>query len=109
MVLGMERHVGKICESCNQARVAEINRISKHYDDHPDECCCHTFFGRASCKSPIHGDWWRVNGIDDGQRFYFFIRASDRKDAMEIGSEACQSNGEECISVRKAKENEARP
>jgi hypothetical protein len=93
--------VDDLCEACEEARVAESYRIAEHHEQHPDECCCHTYLGRPCCTAPIHGEKWRVNGIDNGERFCFFIRAKSRKKAMEVGTEACQCNGEECISVTK--------
>jgi hypothetical protein len=92
-----------LCNACDQARVEEIHRIAEHYERHPDECCCHTYLGRHCCESPIHGGWWRVNGIENGERFYFLIRAKSRAEAMAVGTEACLDNGEECIGVTQAK------
>src|SRR5713101_649783 len=69
------------CGSCEERRLSEINRISEYFEKRPDECCCKTYLGRDCCKSAIHGDWWKVNGIDNGERFYFEIRAANRKEA----------------------------
>src|SRR5687768_7454040 len=63
-----------LCETCEPRRVDEILRVSDHHDRHPDECCCATFLGRHCCLAPVHGDWWRVNAISDGERFYYVIR-----------------------------------
>lgn len=91
----------QLCKSCEKARLDEIERIYAHHEQHPEDCCCDTFLTRACCMAAIHGDEWRVNAIQDGQRFCFFIRAKDKKEAMQVGTEACQDNGEECISVSK--------
>ena len=37
-----------LCEACENARLDEINRISEHHERHPEECCCHTYLGRAT-------------------------------------------------------------
>lgn len=42
--------------------------------------------------------------MEHGERFIFFIRAKDRHEAMEIGTDACHDNGEECIDVTKGKD-----
>src|SRR5262249_34046665 len=42
------------CESCEEARVAEIDRIAERHEKHPGECCCHTYLGRACCMAPAH-------------------------------------------------------
>lgn len=87
------------CDDCEAARVEEVNRIASHHELHPDECCCHTYLGRASCMAPAHGDQWRVNAISNGERFCYVIRADSRREAAAIGREMCQSNGEECVGV----------
>jgi len=97
----------ELCEACETARLDEINRVYQHSEQHPDECCCQTFLGRHCCMAPIHGDKWQVNGIDNGERFCFFIRAKDRKEAMEVGTEACLDNGEECIGVTRVRNTAA--
>lgn len=90
-----------LCESCEAARLKEINDIYEYFTRNPEECCCHTYLGRHDCMSPTHGDKWKVNAISDGQRFHYIIRAHDRKEAMEVGREMCEDNGEECTSVKK--------
>lgn len=90
-----------LCKECNEARVQELYRITEHYEQHPTECCCNTFLGRHSCMALAHGERWRVKAISDGQRFCYVIRAKDRAEAMEVGSEMCEDNGEECIGVTK--------
>jgi len=93
-----------LCDPCEQERVDEIHRVSDRHERHPDECCCHTFLGRHCCTAPAHGGWWRVNAISDGERFYYVIRARDRKEALAIGREMCRDNGEECLSVTRARD-----
>lgn len=88
-----------LCEDCENARVEETLRIGEYYQQHPDECCCHTYLGRHCCMAPAHGDRWRVNAISDGERFCYIIRAADRGEALVLGREMCQDNGEECVSV----------
>jgi hypothetical protein len=89
------------CEACEAARVAETNRIAEHYEKHTDECCCHTYLGRACCMAPIHGDLYRAECIENGDRFYTDFRAKGRKEAEELGQEIATEWGGECISVRK--------
>jgi hypothetical protein len=96
-------HWGKLddlCDACEKSYIEEANRVYEHFQAHPDECCCETYLGRHCCNSPVHGDWW---AIENGVRFFFFIRAHDRREAMAIGTDACLDNGEECISVQKSK------
>jgi hypothetical protein len=89
------------CELCEEERVAETNRIAEHYETHPDECCCHTYMGRACCMAPIHGDVYRAFCIENGERFCTDFRAKGRKEAEELGRELAAEWGGECISVRK--------
>lgn len=96
----------ELCEACDKARLAEINRVYEYYEQHPEKCCCFMYLGRACCLAPQHGDKWRVNGIDDGERFYFLIHAHNRKEDFEVGTAACQDIGEEFISVRKFKDSD---
>jgi hypothetical protein len=95
---------GERCDDCERKRIDEVLRISAHYEQHPDECCCQTYLGRECCRSPVHGDWWRVNAISDGERFCYVIRARDRKEALQVGREMCMDNGEECVSVARARD-----
>lgn len=93
-----------LCDPCERERLDEIHRVTDRYERFPDECCCETFLGRECCKAPAHGDWWRVNAISDGERFYYIIRARDRNEALAIGREMCLDNGEECTSVTRARD-----
>lgn len=90
-----------LCEGCERERVAGIYRVFAHHQQHPGECCCDTYLGRACCESPVHGGWWQVRAIADGERFSFLIRAANRAEAMAVGTVACRDNGEECLGVRR--------
>jgi hypothetical protein len=88
-----------LCDACEKARIEDGKRVADHHEKHPDDCCCGTYLGRPCCMAPSHGDRWRVNAVSDGERFCYIIRAQDRKEAMEVGRNMCEGNGEECISV----------
>jgi hypothetical protein len=95
--------IEELCLQCESKRLTEIQAIYDHFTKNPDDCCCNTYLGRHCCMSPKHGGYWRVNAISDGNRFHSFIRAWNKQEAIEVGNDMCQSNGEECISVSKVK------
>lgn len=96
-------NLAELCEACEEARVAEINRIHEHYEQHPDECCCRTYLGRECCMAPIHGDVYRAECIEHGERFHTDFRARGRKEAEALGRDLAAGWGGECISVRKVR------
>ena len=53
--------------------------------------------------APIHGDVYRANCIEHGERFRTEFRARNVREAMEIGKEDAADWGGECISVQKIK------
>lgn len=90
-----------LCPACEQARRDEIDRIARHHEEHPDECCCETFLGRECCMAPIHGDIYRALCIENGERFTTDFRAGSLAEAKKLGKEHAAGWGGECISVRK--------
>ncbi len=78
-------------------------QLIDYVQKHPQACCCRTWLSRKCCKSPIHGDMWEVNGIENGEGFHSTIRAKNRAEALEIGKETCMAYGGECTSVKRLK------
>ena len=97
-----------LCDGCENARRAEINRVYEHHERHPDECCCATFLGRECCMAPIHGDLYRALCIEHGERFTTDFRAKDREEAMALGREHASGWGGECIRVWKVRRKPTR-
>jgi hypothetical protein len=56
--------------------------------------------------APIHGDVYRANCIEQGERFFTEFRATTAREAMEIGRAMAKTWGGECISVRKIKNSQ---
>ena len=95
-----------LCDACEKSRVDEINRIADYHERHPDECCCQTYLGRNCCMAPIHGDVYRANCIEHGERFSTEFRARGIREAREIGRDEAAVWGGECINVRKIKNSQ---
>jgi hypothetical protein len=92
-----------LCQTCEDARRAEIERIAEHHERHPEECCCHTYLGRKCCMAPIHGDVYRALCIEHGERFTTDFRAKSLLEAKDLGRVLAAVWGGECLSVRKVR------
>ena len=79
--------------------VAIATRLSPTQSQKTGECVCDTFYGRKCCKHESHGDAWKAQCIENGQRFACELRANTKEEALELGKEIAALYGGECIDV----------
>lgn len=105
-VQNLEDDLSNLCDAC---RKEEMARIRQHFEKHRDECCCHTFLGRASCYAPAHGDLYEAVCIETGGGFMVELRAANQREAEELGQELAEDYGAQCLRVRRIKAGETPP